>query len=92
MILPGDLPATLQGRERAGRRIRTGKAGRERHQLEDSPAKYEAKIERRNQVVQASQQCDPDAGRRRLQPRIVRHTLTGLVELRLDRRVLILLC
>ena len=65
-------------------------AAREKHRLEDKLAKLEGKIEQRNRQVQASERCKPEAGSRQLQPWIVRHKLTGLVELRLEGRVLVL--
>jgi transposase len=65
-------------------------AAREQHRLEDKLAKLEGKIERRNQQVQASERCQPEAGSRQLQPWIVRHKLTRLVELRLEGRALTL--
>ena len=65
-------------------------AAREKHRLEDKLAKLAGKIERRNQQVDASPRCNPESGSRQLQPWIVRHKLTGLVELRLEGRVLIL--
>ena len=65
-------------------------AAREHHRLQDKLAKLEEKIERRNQQVQASERCQPEAGSRQLQAWSVRHKLTGLVELRLEGRVLTL--
>jgi transposase len=65
-------------------------SAREKHRLEDKLAKLAGKIERRNQQVDASPRCNPEAGSRQLQPWIVRHKLTGLVELRLEGRVLTL--
>jgi transposase len=66
-------------------------AAREQHRLEDKLAKLASKIERRNQQVQASPRCQPEAGTRQLQPWLVRHKLTGLVELRLQQGVLTLI-
>jgi len=65
-------------------------AARERHRLEDKLAKLAGRIERRNRQVEASVRCQPEAGSRQLQAWIVRHKLTGLVELRLEDRVLAL--
>jgi transposase len=65
-------------------------AAREHHRLQDKLAKLQEKIERRNQQVQASERCQPEAGSRQLQAWMVRHKLTGLVELRLEERVLTL--
>ena len=65
-------------------------AEREQHRLQDKMAKLSGKVEQRNQRVQASQRCEPEAGRRQLQPWIARHKLTGLVELQLQGRTLVL--
>ena len=65
-------------------------AAREKHRLEDKLAKLAGRIERRNQQVEASVRCQPEAGSRQLQAWIVRYKLTGLVELRLEDRVLAL--
>ena len=65
-------------------------AAREKHRLQDKLAKLVGKIERRNQQVEASARCQPEAGSRQLQVWIARHKLTGLVELRLKARVLTL--
>jgi transposase len=64
---------------------------RERHRLQDKLAKLTGKIERRNRQVEASVRCQPEAGSRQLQAWMVRHKLTGLVELRLEARVLTLI-
>jgi transposase len=63
---------------------------REKHRLEDKLAKLAGKIERRNRQVEASSRCQPEAGSRQLQVWIARHKLTGLVELKLQGRVLTL--
>ena len=63
-------------------------AAREHHRLQDKLVKLQEKIERRNQQVQASERCQPEAGSRQLQAWMVRHKLTGLVELRLEERLL----
>jgi transposase len=65
-------------------------AAKERHRLADKLAKLSGKIERRNRQVEASVRCQPEAGSRQLQAWIVGHKLTGLVELRLEARVLTL--
>src|SRR5208337_590423 len=65
-------------------------AAREQHRLQDKLAKLGIKIEKRNKQVQASKRCQPEAGPRQLQPWIVRHKLTGHVELRLEGQTLIL--
>jgi transposase len=67
-----------------------GEAAREKHRLEDKLAKLEGKIEKRNRQVQVSERCQPEAGIRQMQPWIARHRLTGLVEVKLEGRVLIL--
>jgi hypothetical protein len=43
-------------------------AAREKHRLEDKLVKLAGKIERRNQQVDASPRCNPEAGSRQLQP------------------------
>jgi len=65
-------------------------AAREKHRLQDKLAKLSGKIERRNRQVEASVRCQPEAGSRQLQAWIARHKLMGLVELRLEARVLTL--
>lgn len=65
-------------------------AAREKHRLEDKLAKLAGRIERRNQQVEASARCQPEAGSRQLQAWIVRYKMTGLVDLRLEDRVLTL--
>jgi len=65
-------------------------AEREKHRLQDKLAKLTGKIERRNRQVEVSARCQPEAGSRQLQAWMVRHKLTGLVELRLEARVLTL--
>lgn len=65
-------------------------AAKEHHRLQDKLAKLEMKIEKRNKQVQDSKRCQPEAGCRQLQPWIVRHKLTDLVELRLEGQTLIL--
>jgi len=65
-------------------------AAREKHRLEDKLAKLAGRIERRNQQVEASVRCQPEAGSRQLQAWIVRYKLRDLVELRLEDRVLAL--
>jgi transposase len=55
-----------------------------------SLAKLTGKIDQRNRQVEASVRCQPEAGSRQLQAWMVRHKLIGLVELRLQARVLTL--
>lgn len=63
---------------------------REQHRLQDKLAKLAGKIERRNQQVEASVRCQPEAGLRQVQAWIVRYKLAGLVEARLEASVLTL--
>lgn len=65
-------------------------AARERHRLEDKLAKLSREVEQRNEQVSKSPRCQPEAGRRNLQVWVARHKLTGLVELRLEGRTLVL--
>ena len=64
-------------------------AAREQHRWEDKMAKLEAKVEQRNEKVQKSARCKPEAGRRHLQLWAARHKLTGQVELRLEGRTIV---
>jgi transposase len=65
-------------------------AERQQHRLQDKLAKLEKKIQQRNEQVAASARCPPEAGPRRLAPWVSRHKLTGLVELRLEERAIVL--
>jgi hypothetical protein len=65
-------------------------ATRQRRRLEDKLAKLGGKLQRRNEKVAASPRCQPAAGLRQLQLWGERHKLTGLVELRLEGRTLVL--
>jgi transposase len=65
-------------------------AAREQHRLEDKLAKLSGKVERRNEQVEKSPRCQPEAGPRNLQVWVARHKLTGLVELRLEGRTMVL--
>jgi hypothetical protein len=65
-------------------------ATREQHRLEDKLAKLEHKVEQRNQQVQKSPRSKPEAGPRNLQVWVARHKLTGLVDLRLEGRTVVL--
>jgi transposase len=65
-------------------------AQREWHRLEDKLAKLTRKVEQRNEQVQASPRCQPEAGPRRLQTWAARHKLTGLIDLRLQERAIVL--
>ena len=65
-------------------------AAREQHRLEDKLAKLARKVEQRNQQVKASPRCQPEAGPRQLQIWVARHKLTGLVQLRLEDRTVVL--
>ena len=65
-------------------------AERQWRRLEDKLAKLHRKVERRNEKVEASSRCQPAAGPRQLQLWMARHKLTGLVELRLEGRTMVL--
>ena len=58
--------------------------------MEDKLAKLSGKVEQRNQQVEKSPRCQPEAGPRNLQVWMARHKLTGLVELRLEGRTMVL--
>jgi len=64
-------------------------AAKEQYRLEDKLAKLARKVELRNQQVQASPRCQPEAGPRQLQIWVGRHKLTGLVQLRLEDRTVV---
>ncbi len=65
-------------------------AAREQHRLEDKLTKLTRKVEQRNEWVGRSPRCRPDAGPRSLQAWVAGHKLTGLVELRLEGRTMVL--
>lgn len=65
-------------------------AAREQHRLEDKLAKLSRKVEQRNEQVRRSPRCRPEAGPRNLRPWMTRHKLTGLAELRLEGRTMVL--
>jgi transposase len=65
-------------------------AAREQHRLEDKLAKLAGKVEQRNQQVNQSPRCQPEAGPRNLQVWVARHKLTGLIDLRLEGRTVVL--
>jgi hypothetical protein len=65
-------------------------AAREQHRWEDKLAKLKRKVEQRNEQVQRSPRCQPEAGPRNLQLWVARHKLTGQVELRLEGRTMVL--
>ena len=65
-------------------------AARERHRLEDKLEKLKEKIAARNEQVKNKPRCRPEAGQRQLQAWAERHKLTGLVELQLGGRTLVL--
>jgi transposase len=67
-------------------------AAREQHRLQDKLAKLDQKVKQRNQQVATSPRCRPEAGPRNLQLWVARHKLTGLVELRLEGRTMVLEC
>jgi transposase len=66
-------------------------AARERHRLEDKLAKLEEKIAARNEETKSKLRCQPEAGKRKLEAWAVQHKLNGLVELKLEGRMLVLL-
>ena len=65
-------------------------AAREQHRLEDKLDKLASQLAARNERVEHSERCRPEAGQRQLQAWASRHKLTGLVELKLEGRKLIL--
>ncbi len=65
-------------------------AAREQYRLEDKLRKLTRKVEQRNEQVQKSPRCRPEAGPRNLQVWVARHKLTGQVELRLEGRTMVL--
>ena len=65
-------------------------AAREQHRLEDKLAQLGRKVEQRNAQVMKAPRCQPEAGPRDLQVWVARHKLTGLVELRLEGRTMVL--
>jgi len=65
-------------------------AARERHRLEDKLVKLREKVQQRNEQVKRSPRRQPEAGPRNLQIWVARHKLTGLVELRLEGRTVVL--
>jgi transposase len=65
-------------------------AAREQHRLEDKLAKLSGKVEQRNEQVEKSPRCQPEAGPRNLQVWMARHKLTGLVDLHLEGRTMVL--
>ena len=65
-------------------------AARERHRMENKLEKLAEKIAQRNEAVKNKPRCQPEAGRRKLEAWVVQHKLTGLLELQLDGRTLVL--
>lgn len=65
-------------------------ARRQQHRLEDKLEKLGRKMAQRNTEVAASRRCKPEAGIRKLRGWIDRHKLTGLVELELEARALVM--
>jgi transposase len=65
-------------------------ARRQQHRLEDKLEKLQQKMAQRNAQVDASRRCKPEAGIRKLRGWIDRHKLTGLVELQLEARALVM--
>jgi hypothetical protein len=64
-------------------------ASRERHRLEDKLAKLGGKVEGRNAQVKKAARCKPEAGVRQTQAWIARYKLTGLVDVRLQKRTMV---
>ena len=64
-------------------------ARRIRHRLEDKLAKLRDKIAERNQLVERSARCKPEAGLAALKQWMARHKIAGLVALRLEGRKLV---
>lgn len=71
-------------------RKNTEEAWREQHRLEDKLAKLEGKLAARNERVEHSERCRPEAGQRQLEAWLSRHKLQALVELKLEGRKLVL--
>jgi len=67
-------------------------AARERHRLEDKLTKLEKKIAARNEETKSKLRCQPEAGKRKLEAWAAQHKLNGLVELKLEGRMLVLEC
>jgi transposase len=65
-------------------------AAREQHRLQDKLEELESKIAARNEETKSKPRSQPEAGQRKLQAWVERHKLTGLVELKLDGRTLVL--
>jgi transposase len=65
-------------------------AARQRHRIEDQLVKLKRKVEQRNEQGQTSRRCRPEAGLRSLQVWVARYKLSGLVELRLEGRAVVL--
>jgi transposase len=65
-------------------------AARQRRRVEDKLLKLAGKVERRNEQVRTSPRCQPEAGLRSLQLWVARYKLSGLVELRLEERMVVL--
>jgi len=65
-------------------------AARAQHRWEDKFAKLQRKVAQRNEQVQNSPRCQPEAGRRTLQFWVARHKLSGQVELHLEGRAMVL--
>lgn len=64
-------------------------ARRIRHRLEDKLVKLREKIAQRNERVEQSSRCKPEAGLAALQQWMVRYKIGGLVSLRLDGRKIV---
>ena len=64
-------------------------ARRVRYRLEDKLAKLRDKIAQRNELVEQSSRCNPEAGLAALQQWMVRYKIAGLASLRLEGRKIV---
>lgn len=64
-------------------------AARVRHRLDHKLATLTTKVAHRNAQVASAPRCRPEAGCRQLQAWVARHKLTGLVDLRVEHRTLV---
>jgi transposase len=65
-------------------------AARQRHRFEDKVRKLEGRMAARNESIQDKPRCPPEAGQRQLEERAARYKLTGLVQVKLEGRTLVL--
>lgn len=64
-------------------------ARRVRHRLEDKLVKLREKLAKRNEAVEQSAKCKPQAGLAKLQQWMARYKIAGLVSLRLEGRKIV---